>query len=329
MIRILRYSIENLYFYLKYLHILLMSLRLDETLKSADHIEPGEPPVSLSEYKAPMTGPLSYSAHDHEFAELVVTMEGRGRHIVGDRSYEVSGGDVFVIPPGVKHEFIGLEAAHHWNVMFHTAAFGTEKEAIEALPGYRALFVLEPSLRQRRSLEYRFHLDADRLDTVGCLFVRMAQEHRLRPPGYRIMLPGLFRELIIVLARSYDEQDQSQTRQVLRISRAIGFIEKHYADPIGLDSICRAAAVSRPTMNRHFREIMDTSPCQYLMRFRIHKAADLLRETDINVTQIAFAVGFNDGNHFSSSFSRLMGHSPRAFRQHLQKSSVPPSTRRA
>lgn len=309
------YSHENLYIHINNLKILVMSLIPGETLRSADYLESGEPPVSLSESRASAAGPLSHSAHDHEFAELVITIKGRGRHVVGVRPYEMSDGDVFVIPPGVKHEFIEIKDARHWNVMFHAAALGEEQQAIEELPGYRALFVLEPSVRRRRRLDYRFHLDADRLDTVDHLLVRMAREHRLHPPGYRVMLLALFRELIVVLVRSYDEQDQVQTRQFLRVSRAMNFVETHYADTIGLDDLCRAAAVSKPTLNRYFREVMDTSPSQYLMRFRIHKAADLLRKTDMNVTEIAYAVGFNDGNHFSSTFSRLMSRAPRAYRR--------------
>ncbi|MEJ5202979.1 MAG: helix-turn-helix transcriptional regulator, partial [Anaerolineales bacterium] len=64
-----------------------------------------------------------------------------------------------------------------------------------------------------------------------------------------------------------------------------------------------------------FRQEFGITPLTYLRRYRIKQACDLLQTTDLTITQIALNVGFSDSAHFTHTFIREMGLSPRAFRQ--------------
>jgi len=60
---------------------------------------------------------------------------------------------------------------------------------------------------------------------------------------------------------------------------------------------------------------MGRTPLEYLIRLRAHKAGDPLRTSDATITEIAFAVGFQDRNHFSRQFRKITGASPRTLRR--------------
>ena len=66
---------------------------------------------------------------------------------------------------------------------------------------------------------------------------------------------------------------------------------------------------------RVFRKATGQTPIEYLVRLRIQRAMDMLRNTDLTVTEIALEVGFNDSNYFTRQFRRILGESPRSFRQ--------------
>jgi transcriptional regulator GlxA family with amidase domain len=73
--------------------------------------------------------------------------------------------------------------------------------------------------------------------------------------------------------------------------------------------------MSTSTLHRHFRAALGASPIEYLVRTRIRHARDLLQQTDLPVTEIAFECGFESADYFSRCFRNSTGLSPRAYRK--------------
>jgi AraC-like DNA-binding protein len=63
----------------------------------------------------------------------------------------------------------------------------------------------------------------------------------------------------------------------------------------------------------------DTIAITYIRRYRIRQACELLRNTDQSIMQVAMAVGFSDGAHFTRTFQREIGMTPRAYRDSKQR----------
>ncbi len=99
------------------------------------------------------------------------------------------------------------------------------------------------------------------------------------------------------------------------VALACAFIDKHYAEDVPLERLAQAAAVSPSYLIRLFKRKMDTTPHDYLLRYRISRAKELLAETTLTSASIAQHVGFNSESNFSYRFSRIVGQSPRAYRQ--------------
>ena len=102
---------------------------------------------------------------------------------------------------------------------------------------------------------------------------------------------------------------------VFHLRRARDLIDRHFAEPVDLDAMARAAGFSRYPCARGFREAFGETPGRYLTRRRVERAQDLLRHTDRPVTEICHLVGFTSLGSFSARFSGLVGMSPREYRR--------------
>lgn len=110
---------------------------------------------------------------------------------------------------------------------------------------------------------------------------------------------------------------------VFHLRRARDLIDRHFAEPLDLDAMARAAGFSRYHFARGFAAAYGETPGRYLTRRRIERAQDLLRSADLTVTQICHRVGFTSLGSFSARFSALVGVSPTAYRREHAERAVP------
>ena len=92
-----------------------------------------------------------------------------------------------------------------------------------------------------------------------------------------------------------------------RVIEARRYIESHYAEPLELGALARRAALSVSQFSLVFRAHFGVPPMQYAYRLRLRKAAQLLGESTLAVSEVAARVGFEDPLHFSRQFRKYMG----------------------
>src|SRR5918911_435309 len=103
-----------------------------------------------------------------------------------------------------------------------------------------------------------------------------------------------------------------------RMLRARDAMDRTYAQPLDIPALARVAVVSEAHFIRTFKDTFGETPHRYLQRRRLERAMALLRETDRPVTEICLAVGFTSLGSFSRTFTRVIGMSPRAYREGLR-----------
>jgi AraC-like DNA-binding protein len=111
--------------------------------------------------------------------------------------------------------------------------------------------------------------------------------------------------------RNFD--DQGRHGDVLLL-KARQYIDLHYAEQISLDHIADSLGISPFYLSHLFSRQSDFSFVGYLTQVRMQKAKNLLAGGVKNVSEAAYAVGYNDGNYFSKVFRRYFGINPRAAR---------------
>ena len=104
--------------------------------------------------------------------------------------------------------------------------------------------------------------------------------------------------------------------------RAKDLIDARYAEDLTVADLAAVAGLSPAHFSREFRRTFGESPHRYLLTRRLERAAALLRNTDGSVTDICFAVGLTSLGSFTTTFTRVYGMSPTAYR-----ASFPPARR--
>lgn len=99
--------------------------------------------------------------------------------------------------------------------------------------------------------------------------------------------------------------------------------DRHYAEPLDLRQLAEVACLSRWHFQRLFALTYGLSPAAYLSQRRIERAQDLLRATNLTVTEICHAVGFSSLGSFSSRFRALTGETPSGFQRRYASSGAP------
>lgn len=92
-------------------------------------------------------------------------------------------------------------------------------------------------------------------------------------------------------------------------------IELNFLEIFSLDELSRKCFISKPHLCRGFRKYFETSPIEYAIRLRIQHSLELLKNIDMNISEIAQECGFNDVFYFSRTFKKHIGVSPRQFRE--------------
>ena len=96
--------------------------------------------------------------------------------------------------------------------------------------------------------------------------------------------------------------------------RSRDLADARYFEPLTVRDLARAAGLSRAHFSVEFRRTFGESPHAYLLTRRLERAAALLRTTDRSVVEICFAVGLRSVGSFTTSFTRMFGVSPTAYR---------------
>jgi AraC-like DNA-binding protein len=266
--------------------------------------------------------PDSPLAHTHDFHELVVVASGTGTHRIADRDYDIAAGDVYLVLPKVEHSFHHASGLSLVNILYDPEALNLSIYDLREVEGYSALFEWEPRLRRNYGFGARLSLVEEDLRTARTLIEELRKELTARPPGYRCQAAALFVQLICFLSRrGYSGSGGKRRASFLRISGLLSHIERRYSEPMDLRAMGAIAGMSRSTLVREFRKATGASPANYLLRLRIRKAEELLRDTDLNVSQVGFEVGFQDPNYFSRQFKSIVGVNARQYRRKLSSSS--------
>jgi AraC-like DNA-binding protein len=120
------------------------------------------------------------------------------------------------------------------------------------------------------------------------------------------------------------------TAELGHLRRARDLLEREYARPLDVPAMAREALMSPSLFARRFRQAYGDTPYGYLQARRVERSMALLRG-GLSVTDACMAVGFTSLGSFSSTFTRLVGEPPSAYRarDHTRLQPVPPCMTRA
>lgn len=99
------------------------------------------------------------------------------------------------------------------------------------------------------------------------------------------------------------------------MKEALSFIEQNYQRDISIEDIANFCGLNRSYFGKIFRKTMGKTPQDFLLSYRMAKAAQLLKETSLSISNISHMVSYQNPLHFSRAFKNIYGYSPRQYRQ--------------
>ncbi len=264
-----------------------------------------------------------FPLHEHDFHELVIVASGNGWHVLNGEPHLLTCGEVLYLEPHDRHAFEDV------NDLFLTNVIYRPNDAL--LHADRVRPYLQPGGEHLGERRY-WQISADALGRLQPLLAALAEESRKPDAASDLMAQSLFVQLIVSLWRDRFATDAEQLSAAARFAQALSYLRHHCTTPIDLDELAHRFGYSPRNFRRVFREATATTPHGYLVKLRLGRAMRALCASDANITDVAFASGFNDSNHFAYSFRKLTGMSPSRYRQQARcrepRSASAPARRR-
>ncbi len=291
------------------------------TYRLSSHLLHDELPFCIQ----PAIHDRAFELHKHDFSELMIVLAGSAEHVVGGTRSTIKPGDVFVIDGEVEHGFERPKGLTLYNLMFDGKNPCFETPQLRVLPGYQALFNVDPMIREQQSDVPYLNIQGEQLIRVISLLKEIETEYNSAKLGFESVLMGMLQHLAVLLVRNYPEQGLAAQTNTVAVARALSYIEQHFSEPmLRAQQIADNSYLSQRQLERLFHQFFGCTPSQYLIDKRISKATQLLSGDErLNINQIALSCGFNDSNYFARVFKKQQGLTPRQYRQSVKPKTEP------
>lgn len=230
-------------------------------------------------------------------------------YFIENRTWRVSAGDLVLIDRNTLHKTMDTGIGRHERVLIEFSGdfLGSLKEELSALMA--ELFRSQGRILRLRSQE-RMQIEAS--------LEKMLDEHQTERPDHRLLLSLLLSELLIFIRRLKTPERTHSEAEVCdhpKIAAVLRHIHDHFSDHnLRLDDVSAQFSMSKFYFCRAFKQSTGYTFIEYLCQLRIREAQRLLKDTRMKVIEIAQHTGFDDASHFSRTFKRMTGLSPREYR---------------
>lgn len=138
-------------------------------------------------------------------------------------------------------------------------------------------------------------------------------EHKDMPALHLIGHAYLFIDFLTRSAVHMAESKSGSLRKFY-VKEALTFMEQNFQNDISVEDIASTCGLNRSYFGKIFKEELGKSPQEFLLNYRMIKAAELLKLTRLSIGDVSNAVGYANQLHFSRAFKNIYGLSPRDWR---------------
>jgi AraC-like DNA-binding protein len=232
------------------------------------------------------------------------TLSGRGALRFGTHHYSLEQGFAFLVKTGTDHRYYLPEDSPLWEFMFITLIGNEALECwsfVHSQAGPVVPFAQDSAVI--RTLKHIYAEASKKAITNGFKAAGLAAQFLMdvyQDVKYKRTPPETWPESIVL---------------------AVKLMEENYAEIDSIEQLSRTLGLSKYKFSRLFHKTTGLTAVQYLTKIRMEKAMELLRNTKLNLREIARRTGYANDNYFNKAFRKLTGVSPGQFRS--SKQSVP------
>lgn len=245
--------------------------------------------------------------HWHEKIEFLFFLKGEAIIQCNSTSMNVKENDLVVVNSNELHQGHCLsDELDYYCIIVDTSLFQSRRVDI-----CEAKYINPIS---QNLILFKNKIEND-MEVAACIN-NFVKEFESKEIGYEMAIKACIYQLLVLLLRNYVQlvltprEYDARMKNLKRLNNILEYIENNYTEKITIDQLCSMANISRFHFCRIFKDITGKSVGEYLNSIRVNKAETMLKETDMNITEVAMACGFNDINYFSRLFKEYKKISP-------------------
>ena len=254
-----------------------------------------------------MNSPKSF----HEEIEIKYYYETAAKLVIGNEIFEAQPGDIAIINP---YEF-------HANVLLNSERirYYSFVISLDYLSSYKEIDLRSILIESGIKFENMVRGDS----RLQAILQRVFEEIEGEGEHYRLIVRGLIAEFFALLLRSYvsgekSKEDNINLKQAEVVLPALNKIHADYNQKITTEELACLCNISKYYFCRVFKEVMGTTPIEYIINYRLRVAEIMLKENKETIATIAGLCGFEDESYFCRSYKKRKGVSPQQNRKNLK-----------
>lgn len=256
------------------------------------------------------------SVHVHNYHQLTIVTHGNANLIVNNFSCKVNAGSVYVVSNYAPHHLESANNLEVVNILFNLDDLMQHAGSLQQNEGFRSLFVFQASTSLYERPSNILKLSYEGIQEILHLIDMMLEELNKDAPGQDIVIQSYFMILITYLSRQFDVKDE-RNQDPYAFYLLIEHINQNFSQNYTLSDLTRISSLNERLLRSMFMKKYHCSPMQYITHVKMEKAKYYLITSDMNITEIADACGYDDSNYFSRKFKQEFGVSPRDFKKTL------------
>ena len=232
---------------------------------------------------------------------LHFVLNGKGTICLRKNTYHVKKGDLFLIMKGVAINYYA-DAQHPWEYMWVTFDGEKASDYVSQI-GFSEDYPVIPS-----SIPTSTYLP---------VIEKILDTNILTPPNEIKRVGYLYHLLSILIEAKSSEKDRVRRYDYpseTYVEYALQYISLNYTRSIRINDLANHIGINRSYLTSIFKKELSISPQEYLLNYRLQKAAELIKTTDLSIQEISGMVGYENQFNFSKMFKNMYGVSPRNYR---------------
>jgi AraC family L-rhamnose operon regulatory protein RhaS len=264
-----------------------------------EHLSPWG--VDIASHRHEKSGAVQL--HRHPYPSLIVVTDGQGGIYLGDENFPLYQDMAVIVPPHLPHETYD-HPGHPMNVFsvgFDIAYKGISDDAYQVL------------IQRKRPLSLPVYA-ARQIQTH---MRTLLHEQNLKAPQFEVVMQSSLCQLLTLLYRSSLQEKplgSSGYDSIHKVREVLRDLETNYHQHNNLGDVAKMAHLSQRQFSNLCNQITGHSYVSWINHIRCQKAKDLLQETEMPVSSIAFEVGFEELSTFYRAFKKAFDMAPKAFR---------------
>ena len=230
---------------------------------------------------------------DSRITVIAFILNGQGEVTLGSYTHTAAKGDIFLLPKGYYHQVRANQTqTEEWQYIWMNVA---GELAVQMMAAYQLLSSAVIHCPDAESL-FREAIELAQTKTAQVA-------HQLLPP--------LFLEILIKLANANYLTDSNYSHRVQAMKT---YLDDHIQEDFQSEALSRHFGLSFKQINRLFKQETGMTVYHYVLQQKMESAKMMLAQTELNVSEIAYKLGYSDPQYFSNLFKKKAGSSPSHYR---------------